>query len=113
MPIEASRLPHSLSQWGWDPWQGKASTLSAVWILAQSLAGWAGQEHPSLAGKMLTLYRSLDAQSSAGWSWVQLTGPETEAGQGGREEGRCKERPLEGEPEQSCGTSKEFHEVIP
>lgn len=40
---------------GMGPWQGKASTLFAKWTLDGSLAGCAGQEHPSLAGKMLTL----------------------------------------------------------
>lgn len=79
----APRLPHLLGQWGWGPWQARASTPSAEWTLARSLAGCAGQEHPSLAGKMLTLYRPLEAQSSAGWGCAQLMGPrlqgETEA----------------------------------
>lgn len=57
MPAEALRLPHPLDQWGWG--FGRAEPApSAEWTLARSLVGCAGQEHPSLAGKMLTLCRT-------------------------------------------------------
>lgn len=75
----APRLPHPLGQWGWGPWHARASTPSAEWTLARSLAGCAGQERPSLAGKMLTLYRPLEALSSAGCG-AQLLGPRLAAG---------------------------------
>lgn len=86
VPVEAPRKPrslHPLDQWGWGPWKGRASTHSAEWTLARSLAGCAGQDYPSLAGKMLTLYRPPEAHSSAGCGCAQLMGPrlrgETEA----------------------------------
>lgn len=99
----APRLPQPLEQWGRGPGgAGPAPSLqSGPWPGA-----WlAGQECPSLARKMLTLCRLVEAPSSAGWNRAQLMGPglwgETEAGVGVGGLGRCKERIQEGKPDQT------------